>query len=139
MFLAACVACGNFVSCFPAECESSLPVLLPLFFGNLQDPIASVRQGAALALSQVVKSYETNITQEIFNKISEGFTNIKNQSPDSTTTSIGEGRAVFGVVKGTKEYELLQHTDQQVGQSRYFIHFFKLNLSLKYHFLNYKY
>ena len=31
--------------------------LYPLFYENLQDNIASVRQGAALALSNVVRAY----------------------------------------------------------------------------------
>jgi hypothetical protein len=31
--------------------------LYPLFFGNLSDSIASVRQGAAVALTNVVKAY----------------------------------------------------------------------------------
>jgi len=34
-----------------------LPDLYPLFFTNLQDNIASVRQGAALALASVVQAY----------------------------------------------------------------------------------
>ena len=54
---AACVACGNFVLCFPEESRSTLPALYPLFFNNLQDNIPSVRQGAALALSNVVRAY----------------------------------------------------------------------------------
>ena len=34
-----------------------MPALYPLFFNNLQDNIPSVRQGAALALVNVVKAY----------------------------------------------------------------------------------
>ena len=34
-----------------------MPTLYPLFFENLQDSIASVRQGAAVALSNVVRAY----------------------------------------------------------------------------------
>ena len=38
-------------------CRSQLPALYPLFFNNLQDNIPSVRQGAAVALCNVVKAY----------------------------------------------------------------------------------
>ena len=34
-----------------------MDALYPLFFENLQDNIASVRQGAALALANVVRAY----------------------------------------------------------------------------------
>ena len=34
-----------------------MDVLYPLFFGNLADPIPSVRQGAAIAMANVVKAY----------------------------------------------------------------------------------
>ncbi|GFO50484.1 Arm repeat-containing protein, partial [Plakobranchus ocellatus] len=54
---AACIACGHFVLCFPEESHSSLPALYPLFFNNLQDNIPSVRQGAAVAISNIVKAY----------------------------------------------------------------------------------
>ncbi|XP_063591073.1 uncharacterized protein LOC134768277 [Penaeus indicus] len=33
---AACVACGNFILCFPEESQGTLEVLYPLFFTNLQ-------------------------------------------------------------------------------------------------------
>lgn len=54
---ASCVACGNFISCFPKECHFTMEILYELFFENLQDNIPSVRQGAAIALVNVVKAY----------------------------------------------------------------------------------
>lgn len=42
--------------------------LYPLFFTNLEDNIPSVRQGAAIALANVVKAY--GIIDEIFHFIS---------------------------------------------------------------------
>ncbi|GFY50793.1 uncharacterized protein TNIN_184761 [Trichonephila inaurata madagascariensis] len=54
---AACLACGNFVLCFPNESKAVLEKLYPLFFTNLKDGIPSVRQGAAGALANVVKAY----------------------------------------------------------------------------------
>ena len=37
--------------------RGSLDELFPLFFGNLEDSIPSVRQGAAAAIASVVKVY----------------------------------------------------------------------------------
>jgi hypothetical protein len=53
----ACVASGSFIKCFPDPARNSLPVLLEHFFKNLQDPISSVRQGAAASLANTVKAY----------------------------------------------------------------------------------
>ena len=54
---AACLACGNFITCFPDECSPYLNDLFSLFLANLEDSIPSVRQGAAVALASVVKAY----------------------------------------------------------------------------------
>uniref|UniRef100_A0A1X7SLH5 TOG domain-containing protein n=1 Tax=Amphimedon queenslandica TaxID=400682 RepID=A0A1X7SLH5_AMPQE len=54
---AACLACGNFIACFPDECHEYLSQLYPLFLANLEDSIPSVRQGAAVALGNLVKTY----------------------------------------------------------------------------------
>ena len=56
---AACLACGNFISYFPAECRSYLEELFPLFLANLEDSIPSVRQGGAATIASVVKAYGT--------------------------------------------------------------------------------
>ncbi|KAG7166267.1 putative HEAT-like repeat-containing protein [Homarus americanus] len=50
---AACVACGNFILCFPEEAQGTMEELYPLFFTNLQDNIPSVRQGAAIAIANI--------------------------------------------------------------------------------------
>ena len=55
--LAACLACGNFIACFPDECHEYLSQLYPLFLANLEDSIPSVRQGAAVAIGNLVKTY----------------------------------------------------------------------------------
>ena len=52
----ACVASGSFIKTFPDAALASLPVLLEHFFENLQDPISSVRQGAAASLANTVKA-----------------------------------------------------------------------------------
>ena len=55
--VAACLACGKFVLCFPEECRPFIEELFPLFIGNLEDSIPSVRQGAAAAIANIVKAY----------------------------------------------------------------------------------
>ena len=56
-YVAACLACGNFMSSFPDECKPTLPELLPLFMASLEDSMPSVRQGAASSLATIVKVY----------------------------------------------------------------------------------
>ncbi|XP_075223588.1 uncharacterized protein LOC142325568 [Lycorma delicatula] len=56
---AACLACGNFIVTYPMESQSAMESLYPLFFNNLGDSIPSVRQGAASALTNVVKAYSS--------------------------------------------------------------------------------
>ena len=55
--LAACLACGNFITCFPEDCHVYLSQLYPLFLANLEDSIPSVRQGGAIAIGNLVKTY----------------------------------------------------------------------------------
>jgi len=54
---AACLATGDLLVNFPEECRSELDNLYPKFFANLEDPTPIVRQGAASALSNAVKTY----------------------------------------------------------------------------------
>lgn len=46
--------------------RGSMPTLYPLFFNNLQDNIPSVRQGAALALANVLKAYGESLLLYMF-------------------------------------------------------------------------
>jgi len=55
--LAACIACGNFIKCFPTESKSHMSSLYPLFYENLNDNIPSVRHGAAIALANIAQTY----------------------------------------------------------------------------------
>jgi hypothetical protein len=54
---AACIACGNFLRCFPTESAPHLDELFVLFFAHVTDPIWSVREDAAVALGSVVGAY----------------------------------------------------------------------------------
>ncbi|KAK3093794.1 hypothetical protein FSP39_020339 [Pinctada imbricata] len=111
----ACVACGNFVLCFPEESRASMPALYPLFFNNLQDNIASVRQGAALALSNVVNVYGQDSLNEIVTKMKEGFNGVEKQPETSEKYSdLDKGPATYGVVKKLRDNDMELHTDKQM-------------------------
>ncbi|XP_077991642.1 uncharacterized protein LOC144445871 [Glandiceps talaboti] len=112
---AACIACGNFVFCFPDESKNHMEPLYPLFFGNLQDNIPSVRQGAAVALSSVAKAYGKESADLLFAKIREGIQDLDKQS--STTEkyeNLEKGPATFGVVKKLRDNDMELHTDKQM-------------------------
>ncbi|XP_071164390.1 uncharacterized protein [Mytilus edulis] len=112
---AACVACGNFVLCFPEESRNSLPDLYPLFFNNLQDNIASVRQGAALALANVVQAYGQSSMETITNKVKEGLEGVEKQPASSEKYSaLDKGPGAYGVVKMLRDNDMDLHTDKQM-------------------------
>ena len=112
---AACVACGNFVLCFSEESQSSLPDLYPLFFTNLQDNIASVRQGAALALASVVQAYGQTSLEVITAKIKDGLDGVEKQPASSEKyTGLDKGPATYGVVKKLRDNDMELHTDRQM-------------------------
>ncbi|CAL1530399.1 unnamed protein product [Lymnaea stagnalis] len=112
---AACIACGHFVLCFPEESRSSLPALYPLFFNNLQDNIPSVRQGAAVAITNIVKAYGGAEQEIVFAKIKEGFENIKDQPATSEKyENVDKSPATYGVVKQLRDNDMDLHTDQQM-------------------------
>lgn len=80
---AACLACGSLIQTFPQESQKALPSLYPMFYRNLEDPIASVRQDAAIGLSNTVRAYGASALTEIQQKIVTGLNGVRNQ-PDSS-------------------------------------------------------
>lgn len=80
---AACLACGNFMLCYPEESKASLKTVYPLFFNNLQDCIPSVRQGAAAALANVIRAYGEEAFQVVKAKITEGLAGVAKQPAES--------------------------------------------------------
>ncbi|KAH7972884.1 hypothetical protein HPB52_018467 [Rhipicephalus sanguineus] len=84
-FAAACLACGNFMLCYPEESKASLKTVYPLFFNNLQDCIPSVRQGAAAALANVVRAciYSQEAFQVVKPKITEGLAGVAKQPAET--------------------------------------------------------
>ncbi|XP_076463710.1 uncharacterized protein LOC143295909 [Babylonia areolata] len=112
---AACVACGNFVLCFPEESRDTMPSLYPLFFNNLQDNIPSVRQGAAVALLNVVKAYGESSHEIILAKITEGLKGLENQPATSEKYSaMDTSPATYSVAKQLRDNDMELHTDRQM-------------------------
>lgn len=80
---AACLACGNFMLCYPEESKASLKTVYPLFFNNLHDCIPSVRQGAAVALANVVKAYGMEAFEVVKAKIADGLAGVAKQPAET--------------------------------------------------------
>nr|KAG5714484.1 hypothetical protein BaRGS_006930 [Batillaria attramentaria] len=111
----ACVACGNFVLCFPEESKDELPALYPLFFNNLQDNIPSVRLGAAIALVNVVKACGAESQEKVLAKVKEGFDGLENQPATSEKYSgMDTGPATYSVAKQLRDNDMELHTDRQM-------------------------
>ncbi|XP_014671947.1 PREDICTED: uncharacterized protein LOC106812561 [Priapulus caudatus] len=110
---AACLACGNFIFCFPDESKPYLCQLYPLFFSNLSDVIPSVRQGAASALANIVRVYKCEAIEKVICKITEGLENVKMQ--EETQEKYGgleKGPATFGVAKRARDNDPELHSNQ---------------------------
>ena len=109
----ACVACGNFALAFPQECAQLIDALYPLFFTNLGDPIPTVRQGAAVALTNVAKAFGEKSIDFIFMKLNEGLKGIEFQKASSERyDGLEKGAATYGVVKKLRDNDLDLHSDQ---------------------------
>ncbi|XP_015919136.2 uncharacterized protein [Parasteatoda tepidariorum] len=112
---AACLACGNFILCFPNESKNVLNLLYPLFFMNLKDGIPSVRQGAAGALANVVKAYGVEAYLNIKPQILDGLKGVKDQPSESEKYSqLSKGPATFSVVKKLRDNDMELHSNQQM-------------------------
>jgi len=111
----ACVACGNFILNFPEESRILLDTFYPLFFANLHDPIPSVRQGAAVALTKVAQAYGEEALELIFKKIQQDFEGIKSQKASSERyEGLDKGAATYGVIKQLHDNDMDLHTNQQM-------------------------
>jgi hypothetical protein len=112
---AACLACGNFIVCFPEESRAALPSLYPMFFHNLEDPIPSVRQGAASSIANVVRAYGQEALATVMEKITTGLKGVRNQPAESERyRDMDHGQASFGVVKRLRDNDPDLHSDKQM-------------------------
>ena len=113
---AACLATGTFVSCYPSECHPVLGQVVDLLLHNLEDSIASVRQGGALALAQVMGAYpgEKDVLQGVVEEAKRRLQGVAGQPADDELKhpGIDPSPAVFGVVKRAKSNDENAHTDQ---------------------------
>lgn len=112
---AACVACGNFILCFPEESQSSMETLYPLFLNNLQDNIPSVRQGAAVAIANVVRAYGKDVLPMVVEKMHEGLKGVEEQPSESERYGDLEGGlSMYGVVKRKRDNDMELHSNKQM-------------------------
>lgn len=112
---AACLACGNFVMCYPEESRNSMESLYPMFFRNLRDCISSVRQGAASALANVVQAYGEEAFIIVSKEIEKGLNGIENQPSESEKyTGFEKGLSTFSVVKKLRDNDMDLHTNKQM-------------------------
>ena len=115
----ACVAAGKFVLNFPNQSKRSLDKLIALFFANLHDSIASVRQGAALAISNLAIAYESDesiaIVDDILSKIKQNLDGMSNQPSEAkkfTGLDTNTLQSNFGIAKRIRDNDPDLHTDQ---------------------------
>ncbi|EDV28534.1 uncharacterized protein TRIADDRAFT_51538 [Trichoplax adhaerens] len=110
---AACLACGNFISCFPEPCRPSLSELHDLFVKNLSDSIQSVRQGAAISLAKVAEVYGNDEYIVIEKTIIQGLAKMKDQPADAKRySSMDPSPAVYSVAKRIRDNEADLHTNR---------------------------
>jgi len=87
--------------------------LLPLFYQNLEDPISSVRQGAAIAIANVVRAYGQELLPELISRIKASVDNIKNQPEESEKYgNLDTGPATYGVAKRIRDNDPELHENQ---------------------------
>ena len=111
----ACVASGSFVLCFPEQSKRALTKLLPLFCTNLKDPISSVRQGGALAISKTLKAYKVpgDLNDQCKVLIAEALDGVEKQPVESQKYGdLSTENATFGVVKRLRDNDPDLHENQ---------------------------
>lgn len=82
----ACLACGHFVSTFPAESATVFPELMELWFSHLSDNIQSVREHSAQSIIEVLRHanmYHEQLTDKIKKTITEDILKAKEQKSES--------------------------------------------------------
>lgn len=112
---AACLACGNFVACFPAECLPKREEIVSLCLLNLEDCIPSVRQGAAISIAQIIQAYGDEVFENIFSILKQRLPLVKDQpAEDAGHPGLDASPATFGVVKRVHDNDPNIHSGQQM-------------------------
>lgn len=112
---AACLACGNFVACFPAECLPKREEIISLCLLNLEDSIPSVRQGAAISIAQIIQAYGDEVFDNVFSIVKHRLPLVKDQPiEDAGHPGLDTGPATFGVVKRVHDNDPNIHSGQQM-------------------------
>lgn len=112
---AACLACGNFVACYPAECLPQREEIVSLCLLNLEDCIPSVRQGAAVSIAQIIQAYGDETFEKVFSILKQQLPSVKDQpAEDGGYPGMDAGPATFGVVKRVHDNNPDIHSGQQM-------------------------
>jgi len=102
---ACCVAAGNFVSALPTQTFSKHTVLYEKFMENVIDPIASVRQGGAVAVAKLL-SVNVEVFPKVVSFLEESFKGLKAQTEDNSKFGrLEPGPGQFGVVRRIQQDE----------------------------------
>ncbi|EEB20167.1 hypothetical protein Phum_PHUM604480 [Pediculus humanus corporis] len=116
---AACLACGNFILCFPNESKPIMKSLYPLFYRNLSDSIPSVRQGAASSLASVVRAFGSTSLENILSHIRQSLENVKKQETECENYLDGEKESgKLDLVKKLRKSETTLYSNKSVYGSK---------------------
>jgi len=81
----ASTALGNFVRCFPLDCEAYRPQFLELWFDQISDNIPSLRQNGAAALAMGVAVWSSQWWDLVLSRIQQELPQVLMQSEKSET------------------------------------------------------
>jgi len=110
---AACVATGRCVGAFKEESAAMLDELYNLWFAHLWDNIPSVREDAAIALGNVVRSYGQDAVERILPELEAILPQAKEQPNDSKRYAGLENTTTFGAAaKNARDNDEKLHTNQ---------------------------
>jgi len=111
----ACGACGRFASAFPVSAARRLSDMTPLMEASLGDPIASVRQGAAAALTEVAVTFKEERLSASAALIKTRLAGLADQpSHTSQHNQMSSSPGQFGVVKWQRDNDAKRHENQQM-------------------------
>lgn len=79
----ACTACGTFAKAYPSVAETELPLLYSRWTEQVTDQIWSVREGAAIALSDAMCAYGKDFQRKLINLMHELLPGAKDEPPMS--------------------------------------------------------
>lgn len=99
----ACLACGTFCLAYPKESEPELPTLMERWKEHLTDQIWSVREDAAIALSDAIVAYGPTLFQTVMEDVLKPNLNAAKEQPPMTKEEYTQ-----------RQNDIQAHTDSQL-------------------------